>query len=311
MFSVTFITDIISIWMKGRSRHFSRYSPLTHSPRARPSAGPDALFKKVPPGQNRLQSATPEIIFGVEPVREMMVAAPSAIRTLYVKQGSERRFDEQIKTTRDWGGKIVSVTNSDLARLAGSDARHQGIAATIRSYNYATLEHLLAPKPDPVLLLDGVTDPRNLGAIIRTAECAGIDAIVVAKDRTVGVTPAAIKSSAGAWAHVRVARCGNVAQTIERLKTVGYWIAALDPRGETSVYELDATRQLALVLGAEGAGIREIVRKTADLVVRIPLHGRLSSLNVSTAAAVALFEIVRRRTQPPTTEARRALGAKC
>jgi len=228
-------------------------------------------------------------------VREIISAAPSHIRRLYVKQGTETKFELQIQAVREKGGGVVAVASDELARLVGSEARHQGIVAALREYSYAPLDQVLAHRPDPLLLVDGVTDPRNLGALLRAGECAGIGAIVLAKDRTVGITPAAIKSSAGAWAHLAVARCGNVAQALEHLKGEGYWIAAMDPKGDTSLYDLDATRRLALVLGSEGRGIRDIVRKTADFVVRIPLYGRVSSLNVSVAAGIALFEIVRRR----------------
>jgi len=237
----------------------------------------------------------PEIIFGVEPVREMIAAAPSRIRTLYVKHGTETKFGQQMQVVRDSGGQVIAVAGNELARMVGSEARHQGIIAAVREYDYLPLKQVLARKPDPLLLVDGVTDPRNLGAILRSGECAGIGAIVLAKDRTVGLTPAAIKSSAGAWAHLALARCGNVAQTLECLKGESYWIAALDPHGDTSLYDLDVTRRLALVVGSEGHGIREIVRKTADFVVRIPVYGRVSSLNVSVAAAIALFEIAHRR----------------
>jgi 23S rRNA (guanosine2251-2'-O)-methyltransferase len=239
---------------------------------------------------------TSQMIFGVGPVREMIAAAPSGVRMLYVKRGTEMRFQPQIKAVRASGGKVVVAASHELARMAGSEARHQGIVAEVREYSYVALERVLDQKPDPLLLIDGVTDPRNLGAILRSVECAGIGAIVLAKDRTVGLTPSAIKSSAGAWAHLAVARCGNVAHTLKQLKAAGYWIASMDPTGGTSLYDLDVTRRLTLVIGSEGYGIREIVRKSADFIVRIPLSGRVSSLNVSVAVAIALFEIVHRRT---------------
>jgi 23S rRNA (guanosine2251-2'-O)-methyltransferase len=231
----------------------------------------------------------------------MIAAAPSGIRTLYIKHGTETKFEPQMQAVRASGGQVVAVASNELARMAGSEARHQGIIAAIREYAYAPLEQVLARKPDPLLLVDGVTDPRNLGAILRIGECAGIGAIVLAKDRTVGLTPAAIKSSAGAWAHLALARCGNVAHTLECLKGESYWIAAMDPDGDTSLYDLDVTRRLTLVLGSEGYGIRPIVRKTADFIVRIPMYGRVGSLNVSVAAAIALFEIARRRATGDTS----------
>src|SRR5581483_6390072 len=132
-------------------------------------------------------------------------------------------------------------------------------------------------------------------ALLRSAECAGVRAVVLARDRTVGLTPAAIKSSAGAWVHLKIARCGNVARALEDLKEAGYWVAALAPDGPVELYDLDTTRRLVLVVGSEEHGVRGIVRKTADFVVRIPMRGRIESLNVSVAAAVALFEVARRR----------------
>ncbi|HJU11734.1 MAG TPA: 23S rRNA (guanosine(2251)-2'-O)-methyltransferase RlmB [Candidatus Binataceae bacterium] len=236
-----------------------------------------------------------EIIFGVEPVREMIAAAPARIRRLYIKSDTEARFAPEIEAVRQHGGRILVLAGSELARIAGSDTRHQGIVAAIDEYSYVPFEELLEHKLDPLVLVDGVTDPRNLGALLRSAECAGIRGIVLAKDRTVGLTPAAIKSSAGAWVHLLIGRCGNVAHTLESLKQEGYWIAAMDPGGDTSLYDLDVSRCLTLVLGSEGRGLRDIVRRTADYRVRIPLHGRTTSLNVSVAGAITLFEIVRQR----------------
>jgi 23S rRNA (guanosine2251-2'-O)-methyltransferase len=270
-------------------------SVSTSHPPGQVAVGKDAHLAGSQLQHGRRPRQIPEIIFGIEPVREMIAAAPSGIHTLYVKHGMETKFEPQMQAVRASGGQVVAVASNELARMAGSDARHQGIIAAVREYSYTPLEQVLARKPDPLLLVDGVTDPRNLGAILRIVECAGIGAIVLAKDRTVGLTPAAIKSSAGAWAHLALARCGNVAHTLEFLKGESYWIAALDPHGDTSLYDLDVLRRLALVVGSEGHGIRPIVRKTADFVVRIPMYGRVGSLNVSVAAAIALFEIAHRR----------------
>jgi 23S rRNA (guanosine2251-2'-O)-methyltransferase len=236
-----------------------------------------------------------QIVFGVEPIRELLAAAPRAVRTLYVRERDRIRFAEEIEHARAGGAQVEIVDDAALSRLAGPDARHQGIVAVVREYNYASLEDILANKPDPIVVVDGVTDPRNLGAIMRSAECAGVEAIVIARDRTSPVTPAAIKSSAGAWAHLKIARCGNVARTLEDLKEAGYWVVALTPDGETSLYEIDTARRIALVVGAEGRGVRDLVAKTADFRASIPMRGRVDSLNVAVATAVALFEIARRR----------------
>jgi 23S rRNA (guanosine2251-2'-O)-methyltransferase len=244
---------------------------------------------------NRASGNDREIVYGVEPIRELIVAAPASIRVLYVKSGDERRFAAEIDLVRTGGGRVEFADEAGLERLAGPTARHQGIAALMREYEYTPLEQILAAQPDPIILVDGVTDPRNLGALMRSAEGAGVAAIIIAKDRTAAITPAAVKSSAGAWIHLKIARCGNVARTIEQLKEAGYWTAALAPGGDTSIYTLDTSRKLAIIVGSEGRGVRDIVRKGADFVVDIPMRGKVGSLNVSVAAAVALFEIARRR----------------
>jgi len=244
---------------------------------------------------NRPHRQQGEIIFGVEPIREMLAASPASIQTLFVNAGTFERFGNEIEAVRAAGGRVVSAEDPELARLAGSAGRHQGIIAAIREYAYLSLEQLMESKPDPLLLIDGVTDPRNLGAIMRSAECAGVSGLVIARDHTTGVTPAAVKASAGAWAHLKIARCGNVAQTMEALKAEGYWIVAMAPHGDTPLYELDVSRRLALVLGSEDRGLRDIVKSNADFTVSIPMRGRVASLNVSVAAAIALFEIARRR----------------
>jgi 23S rRNA (guanosine2251-2'-O)-methyltransferase len=256
---------------------------------APPHGGPRATAGNGP------HSAEGQLVFGVEPVRELISAAPAAVRVLYVRAGIERRFVAEIESIRACGAQIVSVEEEQLHRMAGAGAHHQGIVAVIRDYEYAPFEAILREHPDPLIVVDGVTDPRNLGAILRSAECAGAGAVVIARDRTVGLTPAAIKASAGAWIHLKIARCGNVAQALEALKSAGYWIVALAPGGELSLYELDTTRQLAFVVGSEGKGVRQVVRKNSDFVVSIPMRGKVESLNVSVAAALVLFEVARKR----------------
>jgi 23S rRNA (guanosine2251-2'-O)-methyltransferase len=277
--------------------------PRGHPPRAvTPPQRPRIRGGDDRHGRPRPHAAQGEIIFGAEPVRELVAASPSSVRTLYIKPGAHARFTDEIAAVRAGGGNVVTAEDDTLARMAGSESRHQGVVAAVREYAYVPLERILEEKPDPLLVIDGVTDPRNLGAILRSAECAGVRAVVIARDRTTGVTPAAVKSSAGAWAHLRIARCGNVTQTLEALKAEGYWIVALAPEGDTSVYEIDASRRLAVVLGSEDRGIRELVKKTADFVARIPMYGRVASLNVSVAAAIALFELSRRRGREPVQE---------
>jgi 23S rRNA (guanosine2251-2'-O)-methyltransferase len=290
---------------KGRNPRFDRNPPAPprrHSPAPNPKpAAPPAPardYRRADAGERETRRASGndrEIVYGVEPIRELVAAAPGSIRVLYVKSGDERRFVAEIDLVRTGGGRVEFADEAGLERLAGPAARHQGIAALMREYEYTPLEQILADAPDPIVLVDGVTDPRNLGALMRSAEGAGVGAIVLAKDRTAGITPAAVKSSAGAWIHLKIARCGNVARTIEQLKAAGYWTAALAPGGDTSIYALDTSRKLAIIVGSEGRGVRDIVKKGADFIVNIPMRGMVGSLNVSVAAAVALFEIARRR----------------
>ena len=279
---------------RNKNRRFDREAPK--SPR-RPIPPTTPASTNPAPREYRSSAATErEIVYGVEPIRELITSAPAAIRVLYVKSGDERRFASEIDLVRTSGGRVEFADDAGLERLAGPTARHQGIAALMREYEYTPLETILAEKPDPVVLVDGVTDPRNLGALMRSAEGAGVSALVLARDRTAGITPAAVKSSSGAWIHLKISRCGNVARTIEQFKEAGYWTAALAPGGTTSIYDLDTTRKLAIIVGSEGRGVREIVKKTADFIVNIPMRGKVGSLNVSVAAAVALFEIARHRT---------------
>lgn len=247
------------------------------------------------PRPHERQPERHQIVFGVEPVREMLAAEPEAVQTLYVRERDEGRFAAEIARVRRAGGRVATVEEAELARMAGSEARHQGLVALVRAYRYADLEELLSARPDPLLVVDGVTDPRNLGAILRSVECAGLPGLILARDRTAEVTPAAIKTSAGAWVHLRIAQCGNVAQTLERLKKMDYWVAALAPEGEVGLYDLDVSRRLAIVVGAEGEGLRRLVKEKADFLVRIPMQGRVASLNVSVATAIVLFEINRHR----------------
>jgi 23S rRNA (guanosine2251-2'-O)-methyltransferase len=237
-----------------------------------------------------------EAIYGIEPLREILAVQPEAIEVLYLRERDTRRFADEIERVKQAGGRVVQVDDAELTRAAGSEeARHQGLVATVRPYRYLELAELVDQVPDLIVLVDGVTDPRNLGAILRVTECAGFKSVILARDRTASLTPAAIKTSAGAWVHLRIAQCGNVVRTLEDLKEKGYWIAALTPEGDTSIYQLDVRSRLVLVIGAEGEGVRALVKKRADFRVKIPLYGKLESLNVSVATAVALFEIKRRR----------------
>lgn len=180
-----------------------------------------------------------------------------------------------------------------------SDGSHQGVVAYTSAYKYKEVEDLLSiasnKKESPFLIiLDGIEDPHNLGAILRTADGAGAHGVIIPKRRAVGLTDTVAKSSAGAIEYIPVAKVSNISQTIEQLKEAGLWIAACDMDGQT-YYQTDLTGPIALVIGSEGKGISRLVREKCDFILSIPMEGRISSLNASNAAAVLVYEIHKQR----------------
>ena len=230
-----------------------------------------------------------EVIYGVRPVIE---ALRSPRREVFeVLQAADT--GEVAGAANASGVPVKRVDRARIEELARGGV-HQGVVARVGPYPYSDLDEILAADP-LVLLLDGVTDPRNLGAILRTADGAGASGVVVPKDRAVGVTAAAVKASAGASEHVRVARETNLRRSIDRMKQNGLWVYAAEGKGGTPYYALDLTGPVALVLGSEGRGIRRLVREGCDGAVSIPMLGTVESLNVSVAAAVLLYEARRQR----------------
>jgi 23S rRNA (guanosine2251-2'-O)-methyltransferase len=192
------------------------------------------------------------------------------------------------------------------ARTAG--AQHQGVAAAVAPYGYASFADMLAEvKAAPVartLILDGITDPHNFGALLRSAEGAGISNVVIAKDRAVGVTPVVMKSSAGALNHLKIHRVTNIARALEDLKESGCWVVGLDAEASESIYDRSYPEKLAVVLGSEGKGIRPLIRRQCDFLAAIPMLGKIPSLNVSVAGAVFFYELARQG-RPKTSNDRK------
>jgi 23S rRNA (guanosine2251-2'-O)-methyltransferase len=241
------------------------------------------------------------ILYGVNPVRELLRAGGAEVSELWLAEGGSRAaaFAELERLGRGAGAKVRAAPRQKLDRLAGTD-RHQGVVAVVADFRYAALDELLAAaaasgRPPLLVVLDGVEDPHNLGAVIRSAHALGAHGVVIPKDRAVGVTPAAAKASAGAVERCPVARVTNVAKTLEDLKVSGVWSVALAADGERPLGELDLRGPTALVLGSEGEGLRPLVRKTCDLSAKIPMTGEIDSLSVSASAAVALYEAARQR----------------
>ncbi len=242
------------------------------------------------------------LICGVNPVLEALAAGTRHFdRLLIVKGLRGRRLAEAIRRATRLGIPLRFEMRETLDRLAGG-VPHQGIIAIVSEKPVLSLESLLAAVHEPALLvvLDGVEDPRNLGAILRTAEAAGADGVLLPERHSAGLSETVARASAGALEHVRVARVGNLVQALEQLKERGVWVVGFDAAGTERWDAVDLTRPVALVLGGEGRGIRRLVRERCDHLVSIPHFGHVSSLNVSVAAGVALYEAVRQRKAVPS-----------
>ncbi len=239
-----------------------------------------------------------EIIYGTNPVMEALRSSRRAFE-LFVAGEGDRRLAKIIELAAARGVAVRKREKRDLARLCGSE-HHQGVALRVEAFAYADFAELLdhwrsTGRNGLVLVLDGVQDPHNLGALIRSAACAGAQGVIIPKDRAVGVTPAVEKASAGAVETIPISQVANIVQTLEELKKEGFWIYGAVGDVATTIYEQDLTGHVALVIGSEGEGIRPLVAKKCDFQVAIPLQGGVSSLNASVAGGILLFEVVRQR----------------
>ncbi len=214
-------------------------------------------------------------------------------RVLVAKGAGGPRVQEIVDLSRKNSTPLRFEERGALDRLAGS-AAHQGVVALGAAKRYAELEDV-AETAHMLVVLDSVEDPHNLGAVIRTAHAAGADAVVVPERRAVGLTETVAKAAAGAMEHLPVVRVTNINRVLEDLKKRGYWIYGVDERGDQDYDHVDFAERAVLVFGAEGKGLHQMVREHCDVLVRIPLEGKISSLNVSVAAGVVLFEWKRRR----------------
>ena len=224
---------------------------------------------------------------GIHPVREAIRAGRALERVLVVKGAGGPRIQEIIDLCRDRKIAIRFESRENLDRAAGG-ANHQGVVAIGAASRYATLEETAAAGGLHVIL-DGVEDPHNLGAIVRTAHAAGASAVVIPERRAAGLTEVVERAAAGALAYLPVVRVTNITRALEQLKEHRYWIYGLDERGTEQYDKVDYATPAAFVLGGEGHGLHEHVAKNCDVLVRIPMSGEVSSLNVSVAAGVVLF----------------------
>lgn len=241
-----------------------------------------------------MRPAKPLIVYGINTVVEALRAGRVVALTVADRASDRARGIADEAAAR--GVRVQRVTRDALDRLVGG-VHHQGIAAEVGAFPTITLDELAdTTRSVPlIVVLDGIEDPQNVGAILRTADAAGVRGVVRQTRHAAPLGGAAAKASAGAVHHVPIADVVNVARAVEALKTQGVWTVGLDAGSETPYYELDLTLPTALVLGAEGHGLRRLVRERCDHVAAIPMAGRIESLNVSAAAAIVLFEAVRQR----------------
>jgi 23S rRNA (guanosine2251-2'-O)-methyltransferase len=232
------------------------------------------------------------IVFGVNPVYEVLKNDPDMILRLIIDKGRKKKnFQEIMELAHHSKVPCSFEPVASLDRMADG-ASHQGIVAQLSEFDYAELSEILERNPSRIVLLDGVEDPRNLGAVIRTAEASGTDAVIIPSRNSCGVNGTVMKTSAGAAFHLPVCRIGNSVRTILKLKEEGFWIIGLDMEGEESLASDLVERKLLLVVGGEHRGLRPLVRKHCDFLHRLPMRGRVSSLNLSVAAGILLYSLL-------------------
>jgi len=244
-----------------------------------------------------------EVLYGLHPVEEALRAGSRQFDHVCVaRERHDQRLQRVIDACRETGVRLRFEPRENLTKLAKTPG-HQGVVAIVRAKATLELQDLLdGPEPRLILALDGVEDPQNLGALLRTADGAGAGGVILTERRSAPLSPVAIKASAGAAEHVPIARVVNLSRALEQLKERNLWCVGLDERGTMSYDEFDFTSNCVLVLGREGAGLHDLVRRHCDHLLRIPMAGKVASLNVSVAGAVVLYEAARQRrtaqTQP-------------
>jgi 23S rRNA (guanosine2251-2'-O)-methyltransferase len=229
---------------------------------------------------------------GVNPVLEQLRRDPHAIRKVIVARGASGRAAEVAEQAKRAGLEVEREDARRLHELARGVA-HQGVVALMHGFPYADWYDLVTRRPACLLLADQVTDPRNFGALVRSADATGVGGVVIPQDRSVSVTAVVAKAAAGATAFVPIARVVNLARALEELQRTGYWIVGLDGAAARSLFDFSFPDRCALVVGAEGRGLRPLTRTKCDHLISIPMVGGVGSLNVSVAAAVALYERIR------------------
>jgi 23S rRNA (guanosine2251-2'-O)-methyltransferase len=255
-----------------------------------------------------------EVLYGLHPVEEAVRSGTRRLDcVMLAHERKDARLQHLAQICRDAGVRVTLESRDQLTRVSRTDA-HQGAVALVRERAFLTIEDLLEPQPATkaansngeavpmhhrfFLALDGIEDPHNLGALLRTADGAGVDGVILPERRSAPVSSTVAKSSAGASEHVRIARVTNLVRALEQMKRANVWVLGLDQRGTPDYMDFDFRTDCVLVLGREGEGLHDLVKKTCDHMLRIPMAGKVFSLNVSVAGAVVMYEALRQRSRP-------------
>ncbi len=280
--------------------HPSASADTLSRPRERgPDSGPGFIRTDERPGRD-------DLLYGINAVLEALRARPDDIERVFLLQGAlnPRLAGELLSRANEARVRVDRVERQRLDALAGN--KHQGVVAEVHAFRYCEPADILqhagqAGQAPLVVVLDGIQDPQNLGAIIRSAHAFGAHGVIFPRDRAAAITSTAAKASAGATAHTKIARVTNLSRTLEELKHAGLWIVGAEMSGEKTPEQIDLKGPIALVVGAEGAGMRQLVREHCDFLARIPMAGKMESLNASVSAAVLLYEAIRQRAVAPAS----------
>ena len=251
-----------------------------------------------------------EVLYGLHPVEEAIRSGARPLdHVIVARDRKDERLERIIALCRVANIRLASDSREQMTRLAKTD-QHQGVLAMVRERQFLGIEDLLSKKkaaaqqPDKYkffLALDGVEDPHNLGALLRTADAVAVDGVLIPERRSAPINATVAKTSAGASEHVKIARVTNLVRSLEQMKKENVWVLGLDERGSPDYMDFDFRTDCVLVLGREGAGLHELVKKTCDHLLRIPMAGAVSSLNVSVAGAIVMYEAMRQRRRPVET----------
>ena len=241
-----------------------------------------------------------EFIFGINPVLEVLRSKKRKCHEIFISDSKKQNALQEIyNLSKSFGVKISNVDKQKISEIA-HDPKHQGVAARVDGYPFSSVQEILGSPSEGqgnfIIILDGISDPHNLGAIIRTAHLLGADGIIIPKDNACDITATVVKSSAGATEYLKIAQVVNLAREIDTLKDSGLWVGGAAGEGADDLYSHDFTNEnTVLVIGSEGTGLRQLIRKKCDFLLKIPMKGSIDSFNASVAAALIMGEVARQR----------------